>query len=47
MDTGAAFTGALSIMDIDTKEYWQSDLPSLYPDENGRNNDHVRPKNRI
>lgn len=48
MDTGAAFTGVLSIMDIDTKEYWQSDLlTSLYPDENGRNNDHVRPKNRI
>lgn len=40
MDTGAAFTGSLSMMDIDTKEYWQSDpLPSLYPDEKGRNND--------
>lgn len=40
MDTGAAFTGSLSIMDIDTKEFWQSDpLPSLYPDEKGRNND--------
>ncbi len=38
MDTGAAFTGALSIMDIHTKEYWQSDpLPNLYPDERGRN----------
>ncbi|AKK74838.1 metallophosphatase [Chryseobacterium gallinarum] len=38
LDTGAAFTGALSIMDIDTKEFWQSDvLPSLYPNENGRN----------
>ncbi|MEG0928248.1 metallophosphoesterase family protein [Chryseobacterium sp.] len=38
MDTGAAFTGALSIMDIDTREFWQSDpLPSLYPDEKGRN----------
>lgn len=38
MDTGAAYTGALSIMDVDTKEFWQSDpLPSLYPDENGRN----------
>lgn len=38
MDTGAAFTGALSIMDIDTHEFWQSDpLPSLYPDEKGRN----------
>lgn len=40
MDTGAAFTGALSMMDINTKEFWQSDpLPSLYPDEKGRNND--------
>ncbi|PXW14422.1 serine/threonine protein phosphatase 1 [Chryseobacterium sp. CBTAP 102] len=38
MDTGAAYTGALSIMDIDTKEFWQSDpLPSLYPEEKGRN----------
>ncbi|MDQ0592210.1 serine/threonine protein phosphatase 1 [Chryseobacterium ginsenosidimutans] len=39
LDTGAAFTGALTIMDVDTKEFWQSDpLPSLYPDEKGRNN---------
>ncbi|WP_284460843.1 metallophosphoesterase [Chryseobacterium sp.] len=38
MDTGAAFTGALSVMDIDTKECWQSDpLPLLYPHEKGRN----------
>jgi len=38
MDTGAAFTGKLSILDIDTKEYWQSDtLTSLYPNEKGRN----------
>ncbi|CAI8855265.1 metallophosphoesterase family protein [Chryseobacterium sp. IT-36CA2] len=38
MDTGAAYTGSLSIMDIDTKQFWQSDpLPSLYPNENGRN----------
>lgn len=38
MDTGAAYTGALSIMDIDSKEYWQSDpLPFLYPSEKGRN----------
>lgn len=38
LDTGAAFTGALSVMDIDTKEFWQSDpLPSLYPYEKGRN----------
>lgn len=38
MDTGAAYTGSLSIMDVDTKEFWQSDpLPSLYPEESGRN----------
>lgn len=38
MDTGAAYTGSLSIMDIDTKRFWQSDtLPSLYPKEKGRN----------
>ena len=38
IDTGAAFTGRLTIMDADSKEYWQSDpLPQLYPDENGRN----------
>lgn len=38
VDTGAAFTGSLTIMDIDTKEFWQSDpLPSLYPNEKGRN----------
>ncbi len=48
MDTGAAFTGSLSIMDVSTKEYWQSDpLPLLYPDEKGRNNDLVKPKNRL
>ncbi len=38
IDTGAAFTGRVSIMDIDTYEFWQSDpLPELYPDEIGRN----------
>ena len=38
VDTGAAFNGPLTIMDIDTKEFWQSDsLPSLYPNEKGRN----------
>ena len=38
MDTGAAFTGCLSVMDMDTKEVWQSDkLMQLYPDEIGRN----------
>ncbi|GEO07277.1 metallophosphatase [Adhaeribacter aerolatus] len=38
MDTGAAFTGCLSIMDLDTKEVWQSDpVMTLYPYETGRN----------
>lgn len=38
IDTGAAFTGPLTIIDIDTKEYWQSDaVMDLYPDEKGRN----------
>lgn len=38
VDTGAAFKGKLSIMDVDTKEFWQSDLlPDLYPSEKGRN----------
>ena len=38
IDTGAAFKGALSIMDIDTKQVWQSDpVYQLYPNESGRN----------
>ncbi|GAA4280739.1 metallophosphoesterase family protein [Gaetbulibacter aestuarii] len=38
MDTGAAFTGRLSAMNIDTKAVYQSDpLPRLYPKEKGRN----------
>lgn len=38
LDTGAAFTGPLTIMNVATKEFWQSEpLPSLYPDEKGRN----------
>lgn len=38
LDTGAAFKGALTIMDIDSKEFWQSDvLSELYPEECGRN----------
>jgi serine/threonine protein phosphatase 1 len=38
LDTGAgAHRGKLTIMDIDTKEYWQSDISiDLYPDEKGR-----------
>ncbi len=38
IDTGAAFKGALSVLDIDTKEVWQSDpVHTLYPNERGRN----------
>ena len=38
VDTGAAFKGKLTIMDIATKEFWQSySLPELYPNEKGRN----------
>lgn len=38
VDTGAAFKGPLTIMDADTKEYWQSDpVYTLYPEEMGRN----------
>jgi len=38
IDTGAAFTGPLSAIDIDSKEIWQSDLlTELYPYEKGRN----------
>lgn len=38
VDTGAAFKGKITGMDIDTKTYLQSDpVYSLYPDEKGRN----------
>lgn len=38
MDTGAAFTGKLSMMNLDTKQIFQSDdVPSLYPMHSGRN----------
>lgn len=38
VDTGAAFKGPLTIMDVNTKEFWQSEpLPQLYPTEKGRN----------
>ncbi|MGI9547535.1 MAG: metallophosphoesterase family protein [Flavobacteriaceae bacterium] len=37
-DTGAAFKGPLSVIDVDTKEIWQSEaVYSLYPQEMGRN----------
>lgn len=38
VDTGAAFRGRLTLMDVDTEEFWQSDpLPELYAGERGRN----------
>jgi|SRR5690554_1851696 len=38
IDTGAAFKGRISMLDVDSKEIWQSNpVYSLYPDENGRN----------
>jgi len=38
IDTGAAFYGSLTIMDVDTKQFWQSDpVKDLYPEEMGRN----------
>lgn len=38
VDTGAAFYGKLTIMDIASKQYWQSEaVYELYPGETGRN----------
>ncbi|CAN5770126.1 metallophosphoesterase family protein [soil metagenome] len=38
VDTGAAFNGRLSILDVHSKQFWQSDVvQNLYPDETGRN----------
>lgn len=40
IDTGAAFDGRVTVLDINTKEYWQSDpVRTLYPKEKGRNRD--------
>lgn len=37
MDQGAGWGGVLSIMDVETKDYWTSDIVSkLYPDVKGR-----------
>jgi serine/threonine protein phosphatase 1 len=37
LDTGAAFHGKLTVMDVDTKQFWQSDVvQTLYPNEKGR-----------
>lgn len=38
LDTGAAYKSPLTIMDVKTKQFWQSDnVNELYPNENGRN----------
>ncbi len=38
IDTGAAFRGPLTIIDADSKKFWQSDpVHFLYPGERGRN----------
>ena len=38
IDTGAAFMGPLSVIDVDSKEIWQSDsVHTFYPEEEGRN----------
>lgn len=38
IDTGACFYGKLSCLDIQTKEFWQSDVvQTFYPNEKGRN----------
>ena len=38
IDTGAAFTGKLSGINIEPKAFFQSDnLPAFYPNEKGRN----------
>lgn len=43
LDTGAGFHGRLTIMDVDTKEYWQSDpVEELYPEEEGRRKAHQK-----
>lgn len=37
IDTAAGFNGKLTIFDVDTKAYWQSEfVETLYPDEQGR-----------
>jgi serine/threonine protein phosphatase 1 len=37
LDTGAGWSGKLTMMDVKTKDYWQSDIvPTLYPDVKGR-----------
>jgi len=41
MDTGAGWSGVLSLMNIETKEVFSSDcVPDLYPEEKGRSANH-------
>jgi serine/threonine protein phosphatase 1 len=38
LDTGGGYEGKLTIMDVESKEFWQSDfVNTLYADERGRN----------
>lgn len=38
VDTGTAYTGRLTVMDAETKQFWQSSpVRTLYPQEKGRN----------
>ncbi|MCD0470096.1 metallophosphoesterase family protein [Flavobacterium sp. JAS] len=38
IDTGAGFYGKLTCIDVETKEFWQSEaVQSFYPNEKGRN----------
>ena len=38
VDTGAAFKGGLTMLDVESKRYWQSDaVQDFYPGEKGRN----------
>ncbi len=40
IDTGAGFEGRVTVVDVDTKEFWQSDpVRTLYLKEKGRNRD--------
>ena len=40
VDTGAGFDGKLTVMDVETKQCWQSDnVKLIYPLEKGRNKD--------
>jgi serine/threonine protein phosphatase 1 len=48
MDTGAAYDGKITIMNIDTKEFVQSDpLFELYPEEMGRNREFLAKKKNV